>query len=600
MSRAFPQSNIVCFFCQVPASPFLKNPSNFVCLACGAKNGYDINGQIVSNMSATHNESLNRSPLPNQAFLRENQPLASQKPNLFCRSCQSNQRIIMELLSEYLPPHEDSSYDERLTMLSQYRKSLHARYPPVCENCTPAVEGVIREQDRTIRPAAFADALRRGKAGAFPKPDPTIFIKRQNRVISILRWWCLRGALWAMSGLLSLCTYISAILGYKPFVFLNRVQPVLPLLVFLSLIWTVWDPTYYVRCWAEFDERETRLTGKKEYIIFQMTIWGVRLLTSILYWLQWSGHMSGYFEYLNSHSQLRPIYFCTVTVIEVVAQALSFYYLRCEQPLILRVVKGKRVVARSNIPSCSRSRSSTPPATQLHEGPVSASGHDPLPSLSLSSEPVMSPISLSSLLSDPSLKGDSQFIDDDEYAMDWTPTGPVAPKEPEILQFRPATFFGPEKSTGLESLLAKTTLEDDVTAEAEAMAVDEPEKEVVAGNSLLAVLGSFVPVGLGSIILLILVALGNLIRSILSIPMVLGNLIRVALVSHFKKWWRVYARVIGLVVVSALVRRVWRVKVAITSNQERRTFSISMVPVPVSTMISMISPMWTKLTDAII
>jgi len=49
-----------------------------------------------------------------------------------------------------------------------------------------------------------------------------------------------------------------------------------------------------------------------------MTIWGVRLLTSILYWLQWSGHMSGYFEYLNSHSQLRPIYFCTVTVIEVV------------------------------------------------------------------------------------------------------------------------------------------------------------------------------------------------------------------------------------------------------------------------------------------
>jgi len=168
-------------------------------------------------------------------------------------------------------------------MLSQYRKSLHARYPPVCENCTPAVEGVIREQDRTIRPAAFADALRRGKAGAFPKPDPTIFIKRQNRVISILRWWCLRGALWAMSGLLSLCTYISgmyrtvsdasyahhhvAILGYKPFGFLNRVQPVLPLLVFLSLIWTVWDPTYYVRCWAEFHERETRLTGKKEYIV---------------------------------------------------------------------------------------------------------------------------------------------------------------------------------------------------------------------------------------------------------------------------------------------------------------------------------------------
>ena len=280
------------------------------------------------------------------------------------------------------------------------------------------------------------------------------------------------------------------------------------------------------------------------------------------------------------------------------AQALSFYYLRCEQPLILRVVKAERVRGRSNIPSCSRSRSSTPPATQLHEAPVSASGHDPLPSLSLSSEPVMSPISLSSLLSDPSLKGDSQFIDDDEYAMDWTPTGPVAPKkEPEVLQFRPATFFAPEKPTGLESLLAKTTLEDDVPAEAEAMAVDEPEKEVVAGNSLLAVLGSFVPVGLGSIILLILVALGNLIRSILSIPMVLGNLIRVALVSHFKKWWRVYARVIGLVVVSALVRRVWRVKVAITSNQERRTFSISMVPVPVSTMIS---PMWTKLTDAII
>ena len=49
--------------------------------------------------------------------------------------------------------------------------------------------------------------------------------------------------------------------------------PVSPLLVFLSLLWTAWDPTYSSFRKAQIQGRDVRLQGKKEYIASVTYIW---------------------------------------------------------------------------------------------------------------------------------------------------------------------------------------------------------------------------------------------------------------------------------------------------------------------------------------
>lgn len=121
------------------------------------------------------------------------------------------------------------------------------------------------------------------------------------------------------------------------------------------------------------------------------------------------------------------------------------------------------------------------------------------------------------------LEDDGAEIDDDENAMDWTPTDPRAAASrrrknkhtDENVWLRPQTFFAPEKPTGLESLFARTKIDDD------AMMVDSQEE--VAGNGPLST----------------------------------------RVIRHFKRWWWIYATVIVPVIVAVVVRRVWRLEITI-------------------------------------
>jgi hypothetical protein len=132
---------------------------------------------------------------------------------------------------------------------------------------------------------------------------------------------------------------------------------------------------------------------------------------------------------------------------------------------------------------------------------------------------------------------------EDENAMDWTPTDPRAAaasrkhknatKQSEDIWLRPQTFFPPEKPTGLESLFARTTLQDD------AMIVDGPEDDSAIGSSIPA-----------------------------------------KMVGHLRKWWWIYATVVVPVVVGVLVRRVWHLEITITSVENVGVFVASPSPSP--------------------
>lgn len=65
----------------------------------------------------------------------------------------------------------------------------------------------------------------------------------------------------------------------------------------------------------------------------------------------------------------------------------------------------------------------------------------------------------------PSLKGATvQPLPKDDAEMDWTPTNPSPdPSKDDGSWIRPQRFFAPEKPTGLEDLLQRTILTEDVT-----------------------------------------------------------------------------------------------------------------------------------------
>lgn len=122
-------SNITCFFCQTCVTPLPRNPLSFKCSACGCWNRYDANGEILSDDPAMHDEKLNKQSfakrgifiwvfslsLPPTAHCAWNNIVASLRvdrfptsygPGPFCHACQTNQMLIMNLLSSYLPSPE--------------------------------------------------------------------------------------------------------------------------------------------------------------------------------------------------------------------------------------------------------------------------------------------------------------------------------------------------------------------------------------------------------------------------------------------------------------------------------------------------------------
>ncbi|KAG5647584.1 hypothetical protein DXG03_008937 [Asterophora parasitica] len=129
----------------------------------------------------------------------------------FCHTCQSNQLLILNLLSNYLPPPNDPEYVARLEMLPDYRESLQVRYPPVCDTCLPAVEDEIRRKDHMARTKALGGWLKDSKGKERQRRVSEGF-KEPEKVTTEVIIWRARGVLWATSFVLAvLCNLAGAL-----------------------------------------------------------------------------------------------------------------------------------------------------------------------------------------------------------------------------------------------------------------------------------------------------------------------------------------------------------------------------------------------------
>ncbi|KAJ7706350.1 Ima1 N-terminal domain-containing protein [Mycena rosella] len=453
------RSNVSCFFCNSAIS-LPRDPTNFRCPYCNCLNRW-VDGNIVSDEPAMHDENLN-----SRAFSKRGAPSKDRlptiySPGVFCHTCQTNQMLLVNLLANYLPPPESPESEERMQTLDEYRESLHLRYPPVCEQCAPAVEEEIRRKDAMARTQALGGWLNQTKGKARQR-QTSVTIQETDKLGEMLVWR-VRGCLWATTLITSICGSACVVLGYRPFSSLAFTMPALPLLAMLSIFWAAWDPTYASFRSARIQGRDVRVRGKTKHITLQMLSWTSRLVTSIILAAHWFRTTD--FLHLSQFPSTRSrLYFSVSLVIELCAACLSFFILRLQQPPAIRLID-----TTTHKLDSSRSRSQTPIPGRHTSPPPQES--DLLAALSFSSRPVIpqqAPVfGLPSMLSSLNSQAD-QKPDADEMDVDWSAPDSKGPTKASVQSgdtswLRPQRFFAPEAPTGLEGLFERTKLVDDVT-----------------------------------------------------------------------------------------------------------------------------------------
>ncbi|KAF9562532.1 hypothetical protein EC968_005202 [Mortierella alpina] len=67
--------------------------------------------------------------------------------NFFCEMCNGHQRVVYQLLSNYIPDENDENYEAYYDNADTYRKQLEERYPLACSSCLDKVQKVLGKQN---------------------------------------------------------------------------------------------------------------------------------------------------------------------------------------------------------------------------------------------------------------------------------------------------------------------------------------------------------------------------------------------------------------------------------------------------------------------
>ena len=96
-------------------------------------------------------------------------------------------------------------------MLPKYQESVEARYPPVCAECSPAVEEEIKKRDQMARTSALGGFLKLSKGK--DKQRQTSPTRGQRDTTHPRLWmWKVRGLLWLVMLCASMATHAAGAL----------------------------------------------------------------------------------------------------------------------------------------------------------------------------------------------------------------------------------------------------------------------------------------------------------------------------------------------------------------------------------------------------
>ncbi|KIJ54653.1 hypothetical protein M422DRAFT_200532 [Sphaerobolus stellatus SS14] len=423
-----------CFFCLTPLSKQPRNSRSFKCPECDCWNRYDERGEIMSDEPAMHEESMNT-----QSYAKRASPSKSRFPTTysktpFCHTCLTNQTLLVNLLSNYLPPSDDPTYEARLAEMPAYTESLQERYPPVCNNCRPIIDEELKSKEQMARTSALGGWLKRSRhAGAQRSTEQ---LKGRRDVLI----WRIRGGLWTGTLLAFLGVDLAGTLDYNLRSLWLAIF--LPILAFVSLFWTFWDPTWSTVRLSRLQGRGFTVAGRGRYIQCQMILWVSRLVTAILLILSYRDYQSAYITAYTVRC-----WYTTALATEVVLTGFSISSLRINRPPKVRLLEPRRI-SSDDTRNYDRSRSTTPMPSSTTSKPeflfagMSIEPKAPSPTMPVFGRP-----------SFPSHIPPSDVQDED--MMDWTPENGSPQKAIDHDNWlRPQRFFPPQKATGLEDLFA--------------------------------------------------------------------------------------------------------------------------------------------------
>ncbi|KAI0316624.1 Ima1 N-terminal domain-containing protein [Amylostereum chailletii] len=486
---------VTCFFCQTSLSPAPQNPTSFLCPHCSCWNRYDANGEIMSDDPAMHDETLNNKSFARRASPRKDRFLTSFKSATFCNTCQSNQRLVVSLLSSYLPPSDvDPDYPRRIAEYNSYKASVEARYPPVCADCEPLVAEELRRKDVMARSNALGRWLKNTKH-TDTRRQVTV-TQRDRRKLDVQLWlWRARGLMFWMTLILVLAGDAAGSTGFGV-PYLSRIPKfVYPLFIVVSILWMAWDPTYGDIRRAETQGRQIHVQGRKTYITLQVIVWFHRLSTAFM--IAFPDLIKNLTLFNEGRSSVLGRRFFTFSLcFEVAIVVYAYAALHFNSKPSVRLLDTSRGSTPGPIPRLG-SRLGTP---SLAQPPLGSSSHsreatprdntpEP-PSLGTASQratsrppggnpifgrPSLFPSSLSREASivdsvpPPSTDNDSRMnIDEDPDAMDWAPTIPIQGPPitgPTLGERRgrqaPRGPASHDDNTGLEFLLERTNLAEE-------------------------------------------------------------------------------------------------------------------------------------------
>jgi hypothetical protein len=218
----------------------------------------------------------------------------------------------------------------------------------------PAVEEAIRKKDKMARSAALATWLSRSKGEAKRRVSHP---ELKREVIQVKLWaWKFRGCLWGASFALSILGnaaseptrpyqqcwlsdwFISAVACGKRLPISFSIQPFLPTIVGLSILWSAWDPTYASFKRLQLQGKAARIQGRSSYIVrlflsfnrimpphpntdqrLQMLAWCTRLCTAVLLSMPWWCPPTWRFADFNSSqaTTFSLIYFSSCLALEI-------------------------------------------------------------------------------------------------------------------------------------------------------------------------------------------------------------------------------------------------------------------------------------------
>ncbi|KAJ1910829.1 hypothetical protein H4219_006115 [Mycoemilia scoparia] len=183
------KTRVTCFYCNqqsiLPRSETDRDTKdNWHCYHCECDNILDKNGDIVDyvpEMSASPEESTKRNQQRQQhcsivnGYHSDTGGLGGALPGYIsgddkislCNTCLRNQRIVRQLLDQYIPNENSPGYELAITKVGEYQKEVEKRYPTVCKKCENAVKKRLDTQTHWIRTKAFQSALKRSSRDVF-------------------------------------------------------------------------------------------------------------------------------------------------------------------------------------------------------------------------------------------------------------------------------------------------------------------------------------------------------------------------------------------------------------------------------------------------